>query len=142
MSENTKKRSLDKLFGTKEVRDAPPDASGDGEAAPFPAPSKPATKKGGGKTTKRSTPARPRAKKTAAPEPAEDAGPGGYLGEGRYRRGDGVMEKPSIYVRPDQARALRMAAAVKDDPNGKTMSEIIQSLLDQHGYCNPQQAPD
>jgi hypothetical protein len=138
MSENTKKRSLDKLFGTKEVRDTSSDAAGDGEAVPSSAPSKSAAKKGRGKTTKRSAPAKTRAKKTAVPDPAEDAGPGGYLGEGRYRRGDGVMEKPSIYVRPDQARALRMAAAVKDDPNGKTMSEIIQSLLDQHGYCDPQ----
>lgn len=140
MSENTKKRSLDKLFGTKEVRDAPSDASSDGDTPPSPAPSKPAAKKGRGKTTKRSMPVKPRAKNAAKtePEPTEDAGPGGYLGEGRYRRGDGVMEKPSIYVRPDQARALRMAAAVKDDPNGKTMSEIIQSLLDQHGYCDLQ----
>ena len=138
MSENTKKRSLDKLFGTKEVRDAPADAAGDGEAAPSPTAKKPAATKGRGTTTKRSTSAKTRAKKTTAPEPTEGAGPGGYLGEGRYRRGDGVMEKPSIYVRPDQARALRMAAAVKDDPNGKTMSEIIQSLLDQHGYCDPQ----
>lgn len=138
MSENTKKRSLDKLFGTKEVRDAPADAASDDKAAPSPAAKKPAPKKARGTTTKRSPSTKARAKKTAAPEPTEDAGPGGYLGEGRYRRGDGVMEKPSIYVRPDQARALRMAAAVKDDPNGKTMSEIIQSLLDQHGYCDPQ----
>ena len=136
MSENTKKRSLDKLFGTKEVRDVP--AAGDAEATPSPTAKKPAAKKGRGETTKRSTSAKTRAKKTTFPAPPEDAGPGGYLGEGRYRRGDGVMEKPSIYVRPDQARALRMAAAVKDDPNGKTMSEIIQSLLDQHGYCDPQ----
>ena len=48
-----------------------------------------------------------------------------------------MLEKPSVYVRPDQARALRMAAAAKDDPNGKTMSEIIQSLLDQNGYRDP-----
>ena len=138
MSENTKKRSLDKLFGTKEVRDAPADTANDGSDSPSPTAKKPAAKKGRGKTTKRSTSAKSRAKKAGAPDPSEDAGPGGYLGEGRYRRGDGVMEKPSIYVRPDQARALRMAAAVKDDPNGKTMSEIIQSLLDQHGYCDPQ----
>lgn len=138
MSENTKKRSLDKLFGTKEVRAAPADAASDGSDSPSPTAKKPTAGKGRGKTTKRPTPAKSRAKKTATPDPSEDAGPGGYLGEGRYRRGDGVMEKPSIYVRPDQARALRMAAAVKDDPNGKTMSEIIQSLLDQHGYCDPQ----
>lgn len=138
MSENTKKRSLDKLFGTKEVRDAPSDAAGHGEDNSSPTPSKPAAKKGRAETAERSTPAKPRAEKAAELEPVGDAGPGGYLGEGRYRRGDGVMEKPSIYVRPDQARALRMAAAVKDDPNGKTMSEIIQSLLDQHGYCDPQ----
>jgi hypothetical protein len=136
MSENTKKRSLDKLFGTKEVRNAPPDA--DGDAAPSPTAKKSAAKKGSGKEAKPSRPTGKRAKKAAQPEPAEDAGPGGYLGEGRYRRGDGVLEKPSVYVRPDQARALRMAAAAKDDPNGKTMSEIIQSLLDEHGYRDPQ----
>ena len=136
MSENTKKRSLDKLFGTKEVRDAPSDAAGNGDSPPSPTARKPAAKKGRSKGSKRSTATKP-SKKAAEPEVTEDAGPGGYLGEGRYRRGDGVMEKPSIYVRPDQARALRMAAAAKDDPNGKTMSDIIQSLLDQHGYRDP-----
>ena len=109
MSDTSKKRSLEKLFGTK-------------KAAPSPEPPPPTEG--------------PRQGPSAAADAGTEAGPGGYLGEGRYRRGGGVMEKPSLYVRPDQARALRMAAAAKDDPNGKTMSEIVQSLLDQHGYCD------
>jgi len=150
MSENTKERSLEKLFGTsRNVREAPDGAEGQSPPAQVEVPDE-ATPQGTRKRSSRTQASPKQTKQTAkskAPinsDPAtssgsdeeEDVGPGGYLGKSRYKRGDGVLVKPSIYVRPDQAHALRMSAAAKDDPNGETMSEIIQSLLDQNGYCD------
>lgn len=155
MSENTKERSLEKLFGTsRNVREAPDGAEGQTPPAEAEVPAGTASQS----TRKRSSQTQASAKqskqtaKSKAPinsdlatssgsEEEEDVGPGGYLGKSRYKRGDGVLVKPSIYVRPDQAHALRMSAAAKDDPNGETMSEIIQSLLDQNGYCDSKHRP-
>ena len=61
----------------------------------------------------------------------------GYLGMGQYARGDGVVERITPYVRPDQAEALRVAVARKRDPRGRDVSQIIQSLLDEAGYKGP-----
>lgn len=58
----------------------------------------------------------------------------GYIGLGRYSRSDGIVERITPYVRPDQAEALRVAVARKSDPRGKDISQIIQSLLDEAGY--------
>lgn len=58
----------------------------------------------------------------------------GYIGLGRYSRSDGVVERITPYVRPDQAEALRIAVARKNDPRGTDVSQIIQSLLDEAGY--------
>lgn len=58
----------------------------------------------------------------------------GYLGSGRYRRTTGVLERISPYIRPDQAEALRVAVALRNDPRGSDISAIIQSLLDEAGY--------
>lgn len=73
--------------------------------------------------------------------PAEAAGeaPGapqktGYLGNGRYGRADGVVERLDIYVSPETARALRVSAATRDDPNGKDVSEIVRTLIEKAGY--------
>lgn len=66
-----------------------------------------------------------------------DVKPTGYVGKGKYRRHDGIFERISPYVFPDQAQALRMAAASRSDPNGTDISEIVQSVLDRAGYCDP-----
>ena len=58
----------------------------------------------------------------------------GYIGLGRYSRSDGIVERITPYVRPDQAEALRVAVARKSDPRGTDISQIIQSLLDEAGY--------
>jgi hypothetical protein len=58
----------------------------------------------------------------------------GYIGLGRYSRSDGIVERITPYVRPDQAEALRLAVARKSDPRGTDISQIIQSLLDEAGY--------
>lgn len=58
----------------------------------------------------------------------------GYVGRGRYVRQKGELERVTPYIRPDQATALRMAAASKHDPRGKDISQIIQSVLDEAGY--------
>lgn len=157
MSENTKKRSLDKLFGSapnvrtpkdeepataRPVEGASPSARSRKGGAPAGAPATRSTSRTAAKPTASRTRVSSAVISSTGSEdrvvkPDDDAGPGGYLGKSRYRRGDGVLVKPSIYVRPDQAHALRMSAAAKDDPNGETMSEIIQALLDQHGYCDP-----
>jgi hypothetical protein len=140
MSESTRQRSLDKLFGKERpVRRATAgeDASPAGEATAAEAPASPAQRKRASVSPAK----RAGTGRTSGALPAEEKaqeGPGGYLGKGRYRRGDGVMEKSSVYLRPDQVQALRVAAATKDDPNGTTMSEIIQSLLDAHGYGAPE----
>ena len=63
-----------------------------------------------------------------------DRSPSGYIGMGRYSRSDGVVERITPYVRPDQAEALRIAVARKSDPRGTDISQIIQSLLDEAGY--------
>ena len=60
--------------------------------------------------------------------------PSSYLGLGRYTRVDGVVERITPYVRPDQAEALRIAVARKNDPRGKDVSQIVQTLLDEAGY--------
>ncbi len=155
MSETTKQRSLDKLFGKdRVVRKAPEgapsdergtgvaqsDAASGGASAP-PSRSKRAESAASSAPAARAGSSRASAGRRVATSPAEKPveGPGGYLGKGRYRRGDGVLEKSSVYLRPDQVQALRVAAATKGDPHGATMSEIIQSLLDQHGYCDPEQ---
>jgi hypothetical protein len=65
------------------------------------------------------------------PEPA----PSSYIGLGRYARVDGIVERITPYVRPDQAEALRLAAARKNDPRGTDISQIIQALLDEAGYA-------
>jgi hypothetical protein len=67
----------------------------------------------------------------AEPEEAQS----GYIGLGRYAREDGILERITPYVRPDQAEALRVAVARKRDPRGRDISRIIQSLLDEAGYC-------
>lgn len=149
MSETTKKRSLDKLFGTSQsVRKTAAEVDGQSgadaadtsrEVAAAKPRKRSSTVPSSAKRPTVNAPSKPVAKSPAASpsDASADAGPGGYLGKSRYRRGEGVLVKPSIYVRPDQAHALRMAAAAKDDPNGETMSEIIQALLDEHGYCDP-----
>lgn len=60
--------------------------------------------------------------------------PSAYLGLGRYTRSDGIVERITPYVRPDQAEALRLAVARKNDPRGTDVSQIIQTLLDEAGY--------
>lgn len=62
------------------------------------------------------------------------AGPSGYIGLGRYTRSDGIVERITPYVRPDQAEALRIAVARKNDPRGTDISQIVQALLDEAGY--------
>lgn len=57
-----------------------------------------------------------------------------YIGLGRYARSDGIVERITPYVRPDQAEALRIAVARKNDPRGTDVSQIIQTLLDEAGY--------
>lgn len=64
----------------------------------------------------------------------------GYVGHGRYRQKSGEeKERITPYVRPDQARALRVAAAPGDDPRGSDISEIVRTLLDEAGLCDPAQ---
>lgn len=63
-----------------------------------------------------------------------DQSPSGYIGLGRYTRSDGIVERITPYVRPDQAEALRLAVARKSDPRGTDISQIIQTLLDEAGY--------
>lgn len=58
----------------------------------------------------------------------------GYLGNGRYGRKDGVVERLDIYVPPDMAKALRVAAATRDDPNGTSVSEIVRTVVEKAGY--------
>jgi hypothetical protein len=74
--------------------------------------------------------------KTTEPEPSkEESPPSGYIGLGRYSRADGIVERITPYVRPDQAEALRIAVARKNDPRGTDVSQIVQALLDEAGYC-------
>ena len=63
----------------------------------------------------------------------------GYIGDGRYRQQSGEeKERITPYVRPDQARALKVAAAT-GDPRGKDISAIVRTLLDEAGLCDPDQ---
>jgi len=71
---------------------------------------------------------------TTVEAPKEEVAPSGYIGLGKYSRADGVVERITPYVRPDQAEALRVAVARKNDPRGRDISQIIQSLLDDAGY--------
>jgi len=66
--------------------------------------------------------------------PVPDLPPSAYIGLGRYTRSDGIVERITPYVRPDQAEALRLAVARKNDPRGTDVSQIIQTLLDEAGY--------
>lgn len=66
----------------------------------------------------------------------------GYIGLGRYAREDGILERITPYVRPDQAEALRVAVARKRDARGRDISRIIQSLLDEAGYCQSKEEPE
>jgi hypothetical protein len=58
----------------------------------------------------------------------------GYLGNGRYGRKDGIVERLDIYVSEETAKALRVAAATRDDPNGTSVSEIVRSIIEDAGY--------
>lgn len=75
--------------------------------------------------------------KPAVADERDVVGKSGYIGRGRYAREDGILERITPYVRPDQAEALRVAVARKRDPRGKDISRIVQSLLDEAGYQSP-----
>lgn len=70
----------------------------------------------------------------AAEKSEEETGKTGYLGNGRYRRKDGIVERVDVYLSPEQAKALRVAAATRDDPNGTSVSEIVGTLIEKAGY--------
>ena len=142
---STRDAALSRLFGSSDKDDEgevssaeePPDAV----VAP---PTKSTDKKAANEARKKKPPPSKvktiRSEKEPRPEEIEtDSAVGkeqktGYLGLGRYGRGDGIMERITPYVRPDQAEALRIAVARKRDPRGKDMSQIVQALLDEAGY--------
>ncbi len=47
-----------------------------------------------------------------------------------------------VQLRAESLVALRIAAATKKDPRGRTLNAIIQSLLDENGYCDPKFSRD
>lgn len=63
-----------------------------------------------------------------------DASGTGYLGNGRYQRKNGIVERLDVYVPPETAKALRVAAATREDPNGTSVSEILRTLAEKAGY--------
>lgn len=57
-----------------------------------------------------------------------------YTGQSRYRRRSGTEVKHSIYLDEDVSQALKLAAALGDDPRGTSMSAIVNSALRELGY--------
>ena len=135
--QTTRDAALSRLFGNTAAD--PVD-----EPAPEPEPKRPAMEEAAEERAETiEQPKRPARKRSAgrggetAKPPSvseEEPAPSGYIGLGKYSRADGVVERITPYVRPDQAEALRVAVARKNDPRGRDVSQIIQSLLDEAGY--------
>ena len=117
MSKSTSEAAAAKLFGTAPKKKSAP--------APAAAPEKASATK-----AKRST-SRQRLTKKAAPKPKDQ---GNYLGKGLYLSKGREAKKLSVYLDPELAAGLRMAAASGADPRGSDMSEIVEALLRENGY--------
>lgn len=84
------------------------------------------------------TPKAKRAKRAASPKkkatPSKPKNQGNYLGKGLYLSKGRETKKLSVYLEPELAAGLRMAAASGSDPRGADMSEIVEALLRENGY--------
>ena len=152
MPDDKKKQAMSLLFGAAPARPKPAEASSpepaatlgqapslapqpeDASASPartkMPPALKPARasrepRKGRGEVA----PAQPAAAST--PDPY-------YQGASRYARQAGEQVKHSVYLDPDVSRALKVAAAMGDDPRGVNVSAIVNAALRELGYGPPE----
>ena len=131
MPDDKKKQAMSLLFGDAPAKPIPrPEASTEPRATgelPEGVPSRSVAK-----TTSRQ-------RRETAPPAADPGGAGEtpdpyYQGASRYRRASGEQVKHSVYLDPDVSRAIKVAAAMGDDPRGTNVSAIVNQALRDAGY--------
>lgn len=114
---NTQEEAMSRLFRTVQKK---PTAVPPAKAAPAKPKSAPRPKK--------------RAKTLVSPKPAPVPAKPVVGAEATDATTAAEHERIAPYIRPDQAMALRLAEATKNDPRGRTVSAIVRRLLDEAGY--------
>lgn len=140
MPDDKKKQAMSLLFGDAPARPEPPvEVQKDASKAPVSEPVAKTTSRQKPEPLKRA--ARKRAP-TLPPQEQEPTSGGGesvtpdpyYQGASRYRRQSGEQVKHSVYLDPDVSRALKVAAALGEDPRGTNVSAIVNGALRELGY--------
>ena len=137
MSDDKKKQAMSLLFGDAPAKPTP-NASAAAKEELEESPSRQVAKT----VNRRKKPAK-RTRKTTTP--ATNPGVGGagetpdpyYQGASRYRRASGEQVKHSVYLDPDVSQAIKVAAAMGDDPRGTNVSAIVNQALQDAGYGTP-----
>ena len=145
MPDDKKKQAMSLLFGdapAKPKPSKPKKATPSPEVAPVPEATEEAPK---ASSRRKKTPVRNRGGERPTPAPATAAPPEAditpdpyYQGASRYRRASGEQVKHSIYLDPDVSQAIKVAAAMGDDPRGTNVSAIVNQALRDVGYGNPE----
>ena len=134
MPDDKKKQAMSLLFGDAPARPKP---SKPKPSTPSPgAAPKPQTTKTTSKPARREkAPPKGRGGERPASTPEADVTPDPYYqGASRYRRASGEQIKHSVYLDPDVSQAIKVAAAMGDDPRGTNVSAIVNQSLRDAGY--------
>ena len=141
MPDDKKKQAMSLLFGdapAKPKPSKPKKATPSPEAAPVPVTTEEAPE---ASSRRKKTPDRSRGGEGPTPEPETATPPEAditpdpyYQGASRYRRSSGEQVKHSIYLDPDVSQAIKVAAAMGDDPRGTNVSAIVNEALRELGY--------
>jgi hypothetical protein len=141
MPDDKKKQAMSLLFGDAPPKPRPAPARKPDPEPPADDPESEAAAEAGTATAEPARPAKApgrgrgggRAPATSAPEPAPSPDPY-YQGNSRYRRASGEQVKHSVYLDPDVSQAVKVAAALGDDPRGSNVSAIVNEALRELGY--------
>ena len=142
MSDDKKKQAMSLLFGDVPPRPVSPSSAAAEEEVGGPAATHPEAnseksqgRKGRGEgRLSNPGPAREASRvEGGAERPLETPDPY-YKGSSRYRRKTGDLVKHSVYLDPAVSQAIKIAAAVGDDPRGSNISAIVNAALRELGY--------
>lgn len=143
MSDDKKKQAMSLLFGDAPPRPTTPSSpaatsGGGGDEAPEhheASSEKSKGQKGGGdRRLARSAPTKEDSAVQEDAELSQETPDPYYKGSSRYRRKAGDLVKHSVYLDPAVSRAVKMAAALGDDPRGSNISAIVNTALRELGY--------
>ena len=136
MPDDKKKQAMSLLFGDAPARpkpSKPKTVTPSPEAAPGPLATEMAPKP----AQREKAPSKGRGGERPASTPEADVTPDPYYqGASRYRRASGEQVKHSVYLDPDVSQAIKVAAAMGDDPRGTNVSAIVNQALRDAGYGN------